>query len=393
MSSFGSPLQLGTALIFAVAGAVAIDILLSFRGPRVVRATKRMGNGDESKGQAGESPQDKLRLLQVNVWSGSTYEIDWRTLTFISYESPSETEKRYQTLLRRCKKLDPDVITVNEAMPCRAYVRRLANDLGMDAVYHLGVAGVVLGRFLSFPFISEGDAILAKPRLKLQPAGRARLTGSVFSDLFSLNLDDATQAVAATVALGSAGKLGLVAAHWHASLLDTEETTLDIEEHQATMAAEAATIRRSIEDHTKLRIQEAKGSLRLAESLGVSAVIVAGDLNTVPGSRSIEVLRAAGYKSAGGDWTWDPSTGRNENVDMQARVGAERSSSRGPLEKELYGRFSRRGAQLDHVLFRAWGRDEMSVERSQVVLKSNGVGDEAPSDHYGLCVDFQFSSS
>ncbi len=391
MWSFGSPLKIGIALIVAVAGAVAIDIVFSFRLPRIVRATKRVGNGDENEEQANDSPQAKLRLLHVNVWSGSTYEIDWGTLTFISYESRRETEKRYQTLLKRCKKLDPDVITVNEAMPCQPYVRRLANDLGMDAVYHLGVAGIVLGRFLRFPDISEGDAILAKPRLKLHPAGRARLTGSVFSDLFSLNLDDATQAVAASVALGSVGRLGLIAAHWHASLLDTEETTRDIEEHQATMAAEAATIRRSIEDHTKLRIQEAKGTLQLANSLGVSASIIAGDLNTVPGSRSIEVLRAAGYESAGGAFTWDPS--RNENVDMQARVGAERSSSRGPLEKELYGRFSRRGAQLDHVLFRAWGRDEMSVERSQVVLKSNGVGDEAPSDHYGLCVDFQFSSS
>ena len=116
----------------------------------------------------------------------------------------------------------------------------------------------------------------------------------------------------------------------------------------------------------------------------------------MPGSRSIEVFLKAGYSSAGGDWTWDPSTGGNENVEMQARVGAERSSSRGPLERELYGRFSRRGTQLDHVLFHNGGRAggggggaKLSVEKSNVVLKSRGKGNEAPSDHYGLCVDFK----
>lgn len=158
--------ELSLGLLVAVAGAVVIDVLLSF-GPRVVRAIKVENENDDDEDKASVEQTKSLRLLQVNVWSGSTYEIDWSKLKFAMYEPPAATERRYEILLRRIRELDPDVVTVNEAMPCEAYVTRLASDLNMDAVYHLGVAGIVLGRFLRFPCISEGDAVLAKVGLLL----------------------------------------------------------------------------------------------------------------------------------------------------------------------------------------------------------------------------------
>ena len=116
-----------------------------------------------------------LRVLQINVWSGSTYvgELDWRScFSFVPYESSEHSGRRYEALVRinanlnpnsnahpqqvrGVKQLDPDVITLNECMPCRSFSHRLATDLGMDCVARLGVAGLVFG-WLKFPFISEG---------------------------------------------------------------------------------------------------------------------------------------------------------------------------------------------------------------------------------------------
>lgn len=50
--------------------------------------------------------------------------------------------------------------------------------LYIKGIASLGIAGIVCG-FLNFPFISEGDAVFAKPHLQMEYLGRERLSGCV----------------------------------------------------------------------------------------------------------------------------------------------------------------------------------------------------------------------
>ena len=171
----------------------------------------------------------RLTLLQINVWSGSRYSGELSPFTlfrFRNYETAQQREERYQCLLTELRTLDADVITMNESMPSPARAHRLAKDLGYDCVSRLGVAGIVFG-WLRFPFISEGDAILAKPCLQLDFTGRTALTGGVMSDSFAINTCDATQAIGCTVATnvkGSVREIFIGCTHWHASVIDCPET-------------------------------------------------------------------------------------------------------------------------------------------------------------------------
>jgi len=148
-------------------------------------------------------PNSTLSLLQLNAWSGSTYELNWSVRNFTSYETPDQIEARYQSTLSQITALAPDVITLQECMPTFKYAQRLAQDLGYDCYARTGVAGIILGP-LHIPSnkITEGDAILAKREWNLKVIGRKALTGMVFGEYFSLNTDNATQTIGVEVTKG-----------------------------------------------------------------------------------------------------------------------------------------------------------------------------------------------
>merc|ERR1719189_814199 len=214
------------------------------------------GRAQQPRAATSEEGHERLRLLQINVWSGSTYEVDWWRFGFIPFAG-DDREHRYQSLVRYIQHYNPDIICVNEAMPWYAYPKRLAADLGMDCCVHLGVAGIRIGP-LQIPCISEGDAILAKPHLKLKQLGRRRLTGAVLTNQVSFSLDDATQAIVAQVTLPSGIDVIVCCTHWHAYLLDTPEThsrIRDAKEDGAT-TMEVEQMEKDIKRHTEIRKQE-----------------------------------------------------------------------------------------------------------------------------------------
>jgi len=316
-----------------------------------------------------------------------------------------DQETRYQSLVKHIHHHNPDVVCINESMPCFAFAKRLAEDLAMDCCVHLGVAGICIGPF-RFPWISEGDAILAKPHLNLQQAGRRRLTGAVLSNSISFNLDDATQALAAYVRLPSGACIVVCCTHWHASLLGDATTKMRLQAMR-TKGESTELIQetmRAIDMHTAKRMQEAADTAEFAEyaatvdasSTVALPVIVSGDLNTVDCTPEMNLMQARGYKSAASHAigacsdefiTWDP---RNPNVALQIDAGAERASARGPVEQSLYTAFSSERSLLDHILFKnptSRKCTQLEVVECKVVLR-NEIGTAFPSDHYGLLVDF-----
>ena len=199
-------------------------------------------------------------------------------------------------------------------MPCFGFAHRLARDLGWDCCASLGVAGLAFG-WLRFPFISEGDAVLARPGLRLERCGRAALSGGVFSSSFAFNLDDATQALACRVTCaGPAPSHAEVAVtvcvtHWRASVVDDAATRA----HAASLASSPTPSAReealaAIRRGSAMRVDEAQKTVRFLRELenqdkrnggggGVCAVL-AGDLNTVSGTPELAVLAGAGWRVA-----------------------------------------------------------------------------------------------
>ncbi|MCX8123511.1 MAG: endonuclease/exonuclease/phosphatase family protein [Spirochaetes bacterium] len=114
-----------------------------------------------------------IKCSSINVWSGLDY---IGTFTMGEYESPKIRQKRYQALLQEIARLNPDIIALNEANFLPDYVKRLARDINYGYIYHVGVAGLKVGR-LGIPInLKEGDALLARKDLCLQQYVNLRQT-------------------------------------------------------------------------------------------------------------------------------------------------------------------------------------------------------------------------
>ena len=60
-----------------------------------------------TRNQPELNPADSaLRLVQINVWSGSTYELDWAKRDFKSYETPQHRELRFESLVTQVSAIE-----------------------------------------------------------------------------------------------------------------------------------------------------------------------------------------------------------------------------------------------------------------------------------------------
>ena len=134
-----------------------------------------------------------------------------------TYETEALREKRYQTLVEQIKELEPDVIGIQEANLLPDYAERLAGDLDMDYIQHIGVSGVRLGPIGLPTNLREGDALLAKKHLGLKFAGRKQLSGGYVGAHASFHFEDATQILAGSIELNGS-KVYVFVTHWHSSL-------------------------------------------------------------------------------------------------------------------------------------------------------------------------------
>jgi len=115
--------------------------------------------------------------------------------------------------------LDADIITMQEVNPLPSKAKRIARDLDMDFIYHVGEGGVRIGPF-GFPSnLRQGDAIFAKKELNLEWVGRKRTTGGFAGNFFSFHFNDASQILAGKVMVNDQ-PLHIFTTHWHSSIPD-----------------------------------------------------------------------------------------------------------------------------------------------------------------------------
>lgn len=311
-----------------------------------------------------------LTVVTLNVWSGLNY-IGY--LKMGEYETPGHREARYQALLASLKALNPDIVGLNEANKVPRYAERIARDLGMDEIHHLGLGGVRAGP-LGLPVnLREGDVILANPALRLKWEGRLQLSGGPVGKFFTFHTTDATQVVAGSVQVGGQ-TVYLFVTHWHASpFLTPENLTLwraDSVQGKITPERYAANKREAGEGQRWREGESAKMLAYIDKIAGDAPVILMGDFNAMRGMPEIERYIQAGFVDVYGElndnpgYTWDDVF--NSNI----------------IEYQLPENDAtkiRRRHRIDFI----FARGNWELIESKVVFDKpfNGV---MPSDHFGV---------
>ena len=114
-------------------------------------------------GQTADAP--RLRLLTINAWSGLDYEGFFK---FGEYEPEARRELRFAALVEQIKKIDPDVVFVQEANFAGRFARRLADALAFSEIHQVVNGGIKFGPFGLPVNLKEGMAILARTSLALR---------------------------------------------------------------------------------------------------------------------------------------------------------------------------------------------------------------------------------
>lgn len=330
-------------------------------------------------GQASALRAETLRVVTINVWSGLDYK---GSLKMGWYEDARRRELRTRVLVEQLRKLDPDVIAVNEANPLPRYARALARELGCDYTYHVGVGGLRAGPVGLPVNLREGDAILARKSRGLAGAGRKQLSGGPVGNVFTFHFADATQAIAGRIAAGGR-RIFVVNTHWHASPPPTAEYLQLLAERLGSGRIDDQTyerLRAEAEEGRQWRLGEARRTVEfIRKAVGEHPVILMGDFNAESDSEEIAVLRAAGFEDAWAaarrepGYTWDGTV--NGNIQLQKDAY--------PEDFWLEPKRNR----IDFIFIRGNG---LKVRRAEVVLNRPGQG-VYPSDHFGVLAEIEVS--
>ena len=337
-----------------------------------------------------------LRLLVINVWSGLDYQ---GILNMGVYETDSVREERYQVLTAQIRQLDPDVIAVHEANKLPRYARRLAEDTGYQAFYHMGLGGVRMGP-VGLPWnLREGDALLIRARLRPEWIGRKKLTGGYVGRFASFHFSDATQVIAVKIEYNTKS-LYVYATHWHASVSDSVyfKNRLNALYQAQKISGEAYNQALSdMETGLMKRMNEARQTVAfIRQTAEDHPYILLGDLNAVPCSQEIRFLAEKGMTdlfhhvhpdSAG--YTWNPET--NQNIRIHSPV---QPPDKNDTAFEIVRAFHARVAQrIDYVFWgpRSWLVSEKISVLSCKVVMDRPVHQRHASDHYGVFAEIYFN--
>lgn len=341
--------------------------------------------------------RNSLRILDINVWSGLNYK---GYIKMGEYESDAVREKRYRALLTQIKKLDPDIIGIHEANKLPHYIERLAEAIGYEAFYHVGLGGVRLGP-IGLPWnLREGDGILTKKFLNPQFVGRKKLLGGYVGNWAAFHFSDATQVIGVKIIYNNKPYF-IFATHWHAPAFDSLRIFTKVKElidTGETTEAESQKLLLRIKKVNDLRLSESKKTIEFIKVIAKDRpFILIGDFNAVPESREIRNLIQFGmvdsFQSSNPDstgFTYDPRTNLNYTVQYLKDKRPDKKSS---LYEKLvhYDRASPK--RIDYIFLGPSSivtSHKIAIKSSQVVLKGIIDGVHA-SDHYGIFTEIEIN--
>ena len=347
--------------------------------------------------------EPRLRLLTINAWSGLDYQGFFK---FGEYESGKRREERFAALVKQVKKLDPDVIFVQEANFAGRYAQRLASTLGFTEIHQVLNGGIKFGP-LGIPVnFKEGIGILARPTLRLRRHDVWKLSGpfGLYGDFVTVNFDEAVFSLVGKIIVDDM-PLYLVNVHLVASPPDNEDLLCKLRERPEGQEMTIEQFEQAVavtKERNRRRENEIQRLLKGIKSLPEDApVIIAGDFNAEMDSPEIQAFISSGgvldtlavvhdrgiAGSLESRFTWD--SGLNENTAFASRpTNASGRKLKGyDLLNALEATIPRR---IDYIFLNEVFRPE-DVLRSALTIDSKESGLLA-SDHFGVFADVDLGS-
>lgn len=358
-----------------------VNISAFYAHPQAVKVDAGMGRRNIS-----------LRVLTINVWSGLDYE---GILRMGEYESKERREKRFQLLVKEIKAVEPDVIFLQEANPVGRYSSRLARALKFDSIYQVALGGIKIGP-LGIPVnLKEGNAILARPELRLKLQDVWKLSGSfgLFGGIFTCHFDEAVFALAGRILVDST-PVFVVNTHLVASPPPEADAADKLKKMtqsgEVTEKEYQRALKRSKEVHDR-RKKEVRTLLRKMNQLPKgSPVILGGDFNARVQSQEIgwllkEKPEGLHFIDTGNRpeddsvYTWDPVANKNIHLSRQAGREKDEKSKGYDVLSRLHERIPKR---IDYIFLSSHFAPE-DVDDYRIVFTSAESGVHV-SDHYGV---------
>ena len=340
----------------------------------------------------------ELTVTTLNCWSG----LDYKGLLKMGYMEPKAClQLRQAALLKELASLDTSILFLNEINPTPAFIKKIATNVGMDYIYHLGVGGLRY-RNIGLPInLRESDGIFARAELELKNLKRASLLRSGFvCNQVCCHIADHTQAVLGTVKI--LGKdIYLCCVHLHAVPDYDYYASCDLEKLGKSLGYSFKSIKKGYIDLKKAKAIKAKEINRLVEFLkkqvpSGAPLIVAGDFNADKNWRELLPLQNFGlvdiYDYAGIKEiypTWNPDA--NQNLKSYYTPASKLHYKK--FYDKLHALDELRPRAIDYIFIKNFEGLNLQVDELKLFGTENlfTYGGEAfpISDHYGILAKLQ----
>jgi endonuclease/exonuclease/phosphatase family metal-dependent hydrolase len=334
-----------------------------------------------------------LRIITVNVWSGSDYQ---GLGSFGMWESEGVRGQRYQMLIDELKARNPDVVLLQEVNPVRRFSRRIAKDLDMDEIHQVCIGGIkVFGLGIPRDF-QEGNTILAKKELNLTKLDDWKLSGGpgIFSDHLTFHFDQNIAALVGQIILD--GKpVNLVNVHLVAIPEDNPQV-------EASLNSIRETDSLTVEAYWKLHDLWVAGVQRRQNEVGETLkkisnldpdtpLILGGDINATSGTEEMRrILELGNFTDTA--WknpnyvTWDAANNSNTYYSQGSTDARGRPNTPAENFSNLVDHIPRR---IDYILINKAFLPEDALGNEPILTQpQNNI---FASDHYGVQADVSTS--
>jgi endonuclease/exonuclease/phosphatase family metal-dependent hydrolase len=332
---------------------------------------------EEVSGRESVAPQREIRILTINVWSGLTYKGFFKMGRY-----PDDLGKRYELLVRKIRRLDPDIVAIQEANPLPRYAERLAADLDHRVIFGVALGGIRFGS-LGIPInLREGDAMLVKKPWTIDELGRKSLGGwGIVTNWFCFHFGEITQALLGRAVVN--GKpLYIYTVHLHAGPFHGPAFDAALERLSRDLSQEKAEeAKKTAERDIERRNREIANLIKfVGETLPADMpAIILGDFNTTEETGELAPLLTDGkwadsYRLKNPDIegvTWDPH--HNPNFHQAKKVSK-------PYEV-LCAYHRRHSCRIDFILVSPNVPRDCILGSRVVLTPEDGC---SISDHYGV---------
>ena len=333
-----------------------------------------------------------ITLVNMNAWFG----MDARGyVKFGEYESKARRRARFAILTEGLRRLQPDVIAIQEANILPDYARKLSDEIGYDAVWKTTNSGIkLLGRGIPTNF-AAGNVILAPKGNGLKFLGAQRLSGRGLQfQNFSFHITELRDMIAAMVTIGHQ-KIIIFNTQTHFSVIWNQKWTKQlhqlVEGYQLTSGQKLRLINviQKSRDRRRNEISRLIAFVKKITKLNKYPYVIMGDFNTTADSPAmiqlVEELRLCdAYKikhPLENGYTWDPV--RNSNTGFDASpFWADGNTPKDPLNR-LEAKFDAEMARRIDFIFLSYHFKPNMVKDADLIFNEPTDGLFA-SDHFGI---------